>query len=104
MAAHVFLLKPAEPGVFDDMPTRPFRCTVIAHYPVTGSYAHVVVVSLSPEDEKANHESLGGRFPFTSDGALMVNGTRHTLEFLPVAEGGAQALELAVSTADIGSG
>ena len=103
MPAYVFLLKPAEPTFFDEMGTRPFRCTVVAHYPVTGDYAYIVVVSLSPEDEKANREALG-TFPFTSDGALMVNGRPHKLEFLPLRDEDGDAPTLAVSLGDIGSG
>ena len=102
MSVHVFLLKPAEPSVFDDMPSRHFHCTVLAHLPVTGSYAHVLLVSLSPEDEKANQDSL--KSPLPTHGALMLNGTRYLLEVLPLQVDGAHGPELAVSIADIGSG
>ena len=102
MSVQVFLLKPAEPTVFDDMPLRPFHCTVLAHFPVTGSYAHVLLVSLSPEDEKANEESVHS--PSATHGALVLNGTRYLLEVLPLQVDGAHGPELAVSTADIGSG
>ena len=103
MPMNVFLLKPAEPGPFDDMPTRPFHCTVVAQYPVTGSYAYVLVVWISAEDEKANEASFGS-FPFTSDGALMLSGIRYELETLPLKVDEGEGLRLAVSVADIGSG
>ena len=102
MSVQVLLLKPAEPTVFDDMPSRPFHCTVLAHFPVTGSYAHVLLVSLSPEDENANQETL--KSPSATHGALVLNGTRYEAEVLPLEVHGDHGPELAVSVADIGSG
>jgi hypothetical protein len=100
MPVCVLLLKPTEPTVFDEMPSKPFHCTVIAHYPVTGSYAHVLVVSLSPDDERANQEAFGASpVPF-----LLLYGTRYEAEVLPFAAEDAHLPRLAVSVADIGSG
>jgi len=100
MPVRVLLLKPTEATVFDDMPSKPFHCTVIAHYPVTGSYAHVLVVSLSPEDERANEESFGpSAIPF-----LMLYGTRYEAEVLSLQDDDEHLPRLAVSVADIGSG
>ena len=103
MPVHVLLLKAAEPTVFDDAPTKPFHCTVVAHYPVTGNYAHVLVVSVSSEDERANHESFGSS-PFPSAGFLMLYGMRYELEALALKADDTHLPRLAVSVADIGSG
>ncbi len=100
MPVCVLLLKPTEPTVLDDMPSEPFHCTVIAHYPVTGSYAHVLVVSLSPEDERANEESFGS----SPVDFLVLYGTRYEAEVLPLQGDDDHLPRLAVSVADIGSG
>lgn len=103
MPVHVLLLKAAEPTVFDDAPSKPFHCTVVAHYPVTGNYAHVLVVSVSSEDERANEESFGSS-PFPSAGFLMLYGMRYELEALPLKADDPRLPQLAVSVGDIGSG
>ncbi len=99
MPVHVLLLKP-QPSPLDEMPAKPFHCTVIAHYPVTGSYAHVFVVSVSSEDETANMQSFGSSLP---PGFVMLNGSRHELEVLSL-DAVERPPELGVSVADIGSG
>jgi hypothetical protein len=75
MSLYVLLLKPAEPTVFDDAPSKPFHCTVIAHYPVTGPYAHVLVASLSSEDKRANEESFKSPLPRTVSSRWTASGT-----------------------------
>jgi hypothetical protein len=102
MSLYVLLLKPAEPTVFDDAPSKPFHCTVIAHYPVTGPYAHVLVASLSSEDKRANEESF--KSPLPSHGFITLDGKRHELEVLRLHVDDEHAPRLGVSIADIGSG
>lgn len=101
MPLYVLLLKAAEPTAFDDAPSKPFHCTVIAHYPVTGRYAHVLVASLSSEDERANEESFKSSLPL---GFIMLDGRRYELEVLPLHVDDDDAPRLGVSIADIGSG
>ena len=98
----MLLLKPAEATVFDEMPSKPFHCTVIAHYRVTGPYAHVLVTSLSAEDERANEESF--KSPLPSHGFITLDGKRHELEVLSLQADDQHAPRLGVSIADIGSG
>jgi hypothetical protein len=69
---------------------------------VTGRYAHVLVASLSPEDERANEESFKSSLP--SHGFIMLDGRRHELEVLPLHVDDEHAPGLGVSIADIGSG
>ncbi len=103
MGVYVLLLKPAEATVFDDAPSKPFHGTVIAHYPVKGDYAHVLVTSLSAEDERANEESFKSS-PFPSHGFITLDGKRYELEVLPLQADGGYGPRLGVSIADIGSG